>query len=93
MAYVAITRAKKTLAISYSTFGTRGEVGPSRFLVDLDVKRQCKRMYTHTFTVDDSVYHSLFGHGRIVECGEYHARVLFAHMTKIVAIGELHCPD
>ena len=84
LGYVALTRAKKELYLSYvdSRFyrGNRTELYPSRFLGESGVaknKRKTMDLDFHTqgdeFCKGDCVMHKIFGAGRILEVQKYGA--------------------
>nr|WP_244848448.1 UvrD-helicase domain-containing protein [Campylobacter ureolyticus] len=76
LAYVAITRAKKTLTLSYSNSrfykGKRQNLDKSRFLSEAGLCESALVFEKSTnFKKGDLVKHKLFGIGRVTNVGEY----------------------
>ena len=76
LAYVAITRAKKTLTLSYSNSrfykGKRQNLDKSRFLSESGLCESALVFEKSTsFKKGDLVKHKLFGIGRVTNVGEY----------------------
>lgn len=76
LAYVAITRAKKTLTLSYSNSrfykGKRQNLEKSRFLSEAGLCESALVFEKSTsFKKGDLVKHKLFGIGRVTNIGEY----------------------
>ncbi|MBM0637157.1 UvrD-helicase domain-containing protein [Campylobacter sp. VicNov18] len=72
LAYVAFTRAKKSLSISvaHSRFhnGLRANISPSRFLEESELSnKKTKPHNTNGFSKGDLIKHKIFGIGRVVE--------------------------
>lgn len=92
LAYVALTRAKSYLAISYSQsrmqHGKYMSTTPSRFLRELDSKNSTFQSFKNT-NAGNRVFHDVFGHGTIEETGTHHAKVRFGNTIKIVPMNSL----
>ncbi|QEK37816.1 AAA family ATPase [Candidatus Cytomitobacter indipagum] len=92
LAYVALTRARSYLAISYAQsrmqHGKYMSTTPSRFLKELDSKNSTFQSFKHKKN-GNKVFHDIFGHGIVEETGVHHAQVKFGNVVKIVPLNSL----
>ena len=90
LAYVAITRAKKYLLVSYAKLHRQQFISsPSRFIKEIG-EVQGFVLHNHKFKVDQYVHHMNFGTGKILELDQYHAKVSFhGKQKRILPLGSL----
>ncbi|QEK39287.1 ATP-dependent helicase [Candidatus Nesciobacter abundans] len=93
LAYVALTRAKKKLFITYAQSrvfqGRYMNAQPSRFIREMDSKSLQFQSFKHKTLAGKKVYHEEFGYGTIEESGMQCAKVCFGSVSKVVDIKKL----
>ncbi len=93
LAYVAITRAKSYLAISYvqsrMQHGRYMSSVPSRFIRELDSSHVTFKSFKQKGMVGKKVFHDVLGYGMIEEVGANHAQVRFGNNVKVVELKSL----
>ncbi len=93
LAYVAITRAKSYLAISYvqsrMQHGRYMSTTPSRFVHELNKKNVVFKAFKQKNMIGKKVFHDVFGYGVIEETGANHAQVNFGRQVKVVELKSL----
>ncbi|QEK38762.1 ATP-dependent helicase [Candidatus Cytomitobacter primus] len=93
LAYVALTRAKSYLAISYAQsrmqHGRYASAIPSRFLRELDSKTIVFKSFKQKGMIGKKVFHDVFGYGIVEETGANHAQIAFGSTVKVVPLDSL----
>ncbi len=89
LAYVAITRARENLTISYALQQGLFTSKPSMFLTELGPIKVQQFENKTQFAIGDLVQHQQLGYGNITEIGMQHAKVQFSYSSKIVEVKSL----